>query len=78
MPGLERFLYSSVGCKTNLTLHLVPDYIKLPASLSFVIIPPSLGCCYSMTVVKMESWLDMDNTGKDWVKVDEYLDDGGW
>jgi hypothetical protein len=30
-----------------------------------------------MTVVKMENWLDMDNTGKDWVKVDEYLDDGG-
>jgi hypothetical protein len=30
------------------------------------------------TVVKMENWLDMDNDGKDWVKVDEYLDDGGW
>jgi hypothetical protein len=30
------------------------------------------------TVVKMENWLDMDNDGKDWVKVDEYIDDGGW
>jgi hypothetical protein len=30
------------------------------------------------TVVKMENWLDMDNDGKDWVNVDEYLDDGGW
>jgi hypothetical protein len=30
------------------------------------------------TVVKMENWLDIDNDGKDWIKVDEYLDDGGW
>ena len=30
------------------------------------------------TVVKMENWLDMDNDGKDWIKVDEYLDDGEW
>jgi hypothetical protein len=30
------------------------------------------------TVVKMENWLDKNNDGKDWVKVDEYLDDGGW
>ena len=30
------------------------------------------------TVVKMENWLDKDNDGKDWVKVDEYLDDGEW
>jgi hypothetical protein len=30
------------------------------------------------TVVKMENWLDIDDDGKDWVKVDEYLDDGGW
>jgi hypothetical protein len=31
-----------------------------------------------MTVVKMENWLDIDNNGKDWIKVNEYLDDGGW
>jgi hypothetical protein len=30
------------------------------------------------TVVKMENWLDIDNDGKDWIKVNEYLDDGGW
>jgi hypothetical protein len=30
------------------------------------------------TVVKMENWLDIDNDGKDWIKVDEYLDDGRW
>jgi hypothetical protein len=30
------------------------------------------------TVVKMENWLDINNDGKDWIKVDEYLDDGGW
>jgi hypothetical protein len=30
------------------------------------------------TVVKMENWLDLDNDGKNWIKVDEYLDDGGW
>jgi hypothetical protein len=30
------------------------------------------------TVVKMENWLDLDNDGKDWIKVNEYLDDGGW
>ncbi|MCC2648433.1 MAG: type domain protein [Nitrososphaeraceae archaeon] len=30
------------------------------------------------TVVKMENWLDMDNDGKDWIKVDEHLDDGEW
>lgn len=30
------------------------------------------------TVVKMENWLDLDNDGKDWIKIDEYLDDGGW
>jgi hypothetical protein len=28
--------------------------------------------------VKVENWLDIDNDGKDWVKVDEYLYDGGW
>src|SRR5918995_6857516 len=30
------------------------------------------------TVVKMENWLDIDNDGKDWIKVDEYLDDSRW
>lgn len=26
----------------------------------------------------MENWLDKNNDGKDWVKVDENVDDGGW
>ncbi|MDR4512842.1 MAG: hypothetical protein MRJ93_14175 [Nitrososphaeraceae archaeon] len=31
----------------------------------------------SDTLVKIESWVDMDNDGN-WIKMDEYIDDGKW